>query len=472
MKTVFICLSVVLFGTYPFVAHSQQGPKFFHYEEIAGQQKTLRKGALEYVVLSGNNTPEGDQRIIDTLKMLQGKNLPAGAPALWRRYRGVIKNMQIIGANWDTLPNELSEFDHLYELTFIRCPNVNLQGINDQIKHRRDVNKKDPLYLKFKTDIVSLTFSNTDFAAPDSCHLDVALLEELRELRFIGITHFSRHCENLLTEVNHAYPSLGWLTIEGCQLDDLQSLLPLQGFKKLKSVSLARNYLTEMPAVPKSLQALDLSYNFLHAFPSKTEHNSPEALRFIYLECNLFDYFNLYKVLSDTIFKGMEVFSYDPCNFDQPEDLQRISNALDKRKVAIYMPFVARYQNDFIPAPPDCQRCQPHRDAFIARLLDDVMFVDSSGNSNHIAFEPGNNRMYLRSQNSGLQSVGSRIFMYKQLKECRRYPDAESDLAHPWDWTLSFSVEDAESTRAELKTLVIKIKGKNGVLEWETVEQR
>ncbi|MBK8428468.1 MAG: hypothetical protein IPL27_22065 [Lewinellaceae bacterium] len=105
----------------------------------------------------------------------------------------------------------------------------------------------------------------------DSCHLEVELMEELRELRFVRIGNFNHHCENLLNELNRAYPSLGWLTIEGCELDNKNNLLPLREFKELKSVSLSRNYLSEIPAIPESLRALDISYNFLSDFPDTAD---------------------------------------------------------------------------------------------------------------------------------------------------------------------------------------------------------
>jgi|GEM_PF-1297373 len=454
------------------LAAQQQGPRFFHYHEIAGQQKTLRKGALEHVVIAGDNTPAGDQRIMDTLKMFLGENVILGSPALWPNYQRVIKNLQIRGANWYELPVELSGFHRLFDLSFVKCPHITLQGINDQVKKRREQDNHDPLYKKFKNDIVSIVFSDTDYTSLDSCHLEVELMEELRELRFVRIRNFNHHCENLLSELSRAYPSLGWLTIEGCELDNMNILLPLRTFKKLQSVSLSRNYLTEIPAVPESLRALDISYNFLSDFPDIQDSISLKKLEFLYLECNLFDYFKLYKVLTDSILNKMDVFSYDPCNFDTLDELKLISHALDKRKVAAYMPFVERYHNDFSTAVPDCERCHPHRDVFISKLLEGVTFVDTTGTESRISFETNGNRVMLRSVASAESTSRNRVYMYKQLKNCIRNYTDPADTTQIWDWQLSFWVEDPVSDRNQLKKLVVKLKNKRGIMHWEEMEDR
>ena len=453
------------------MAGQQQGPRFFHYHEIAGQQQMLRKGALEHVAIAGNNTPEGDQRIVDTLKMLLGEMLPEGSVPLWPNYHRVIKNLQIIGADWRELPVELSGFHRLFDLSFAQCPHITLQSINDQIKKRRDQDKHDPLYKKFKNDIVSLSFSDTYFPALDSCRLEVELMEELRELRFVRIDHFNHHCENLLSELSRAYPTLGWLTIECCGLDNSDNLLPLQAFKSLKSVSLSGNHLSEIPAVPTSLRALNISYNFISSFPDPTDSISLKKLEFLYLECNLFDYFKLYKILTDSILNRMEVFSYDPCNFDAPDELNLIAHALDKRKVAAYMPFVERYHNDFSVALPDCERCRPHQDVFIGNLLEAVTFLDSSGVQNHISFEPASDKIQLRTMAATSNTPGNRILMYRQLKSCVRNYTDPSDAATTWDWQLSFWVEDTNGLHNHRTNLVLLIKDKMGKMEWSSLEK-
>lgn len=441
----------------------EQGPRFFHYHEINGHLKELRKGALEYIAITGDNTPDGDKRLIDTLRMFLGQMTPPGTSGLWPNYHGVVKNLQIRRAGWRQLPEELKGFRHLFELSFIECPNLSLQTINDQIKARRDQNRDDEFYRKFKNDIVSLSFSDTDFEITDSCRFEKELLEELKELRFVRIGNFRQQCQNLLTELNKAYPSLGWLTIENCGLDNMQNLLPLYRFEKLRSLSLSRNHLTRIPKVPESLRALDVSYNFIRDFPVPTDSNSLKKLEFLYLECNLFDYFKLYKVLTDSILNRMEVFTYDPCNFDTLDDLKLIAAALDKRKVAVFMPFVARYDNDFAPAREDCKRCMPHRDAFINELLKDVSFIDSAGVESQISFLTG--RMKLESAASSMSGPGRRIFIYKQLKSCiRDYPDP-SDATQIWDWQLCFWLEDA--MQDGVQKLLLHIKDKRGRMVWE-----
>ena len=446
---------------------SAQGPRFFHYHEIAEHLRELRKGALEYVAISGNNTPEGDRRIIDTLRMFLGKNLPPGVRPLWPHYHGVIKNMQISGANWRQLPEELTGFRHLFELSFVGCPSISLQSINDQMKARRDADEDDDMYRKFKNDIVSLSFSDTYFETQDSCRLEKELLEELKELRFVRIGNFNRHCENLLSELGKAYPALGWLTLEDCGLDDIHSLLPLQAFRKLKSVSLARNRLTRIPHIPESLNALDMSYNFLSELPAR-DSISLKDLDFLYLDCNLFDYYNLYKVLSDSLLNRMEVFTYDPCNFDNPQDLQLIAPALDKRKVAVYMPFEPRYHNDFAPAPPDCNRCTAHRSALVDELLRDVIFTDSAGMESRISFQQ--DRMQWQRLASAAVGADSRIFFYKQLKSCNRNFIDPHDPARVWDWQLSFWLVDTGTMDGGLKKMELRIRGKTGMVVMETVE--
>ena len=126
------------------------GQRFFHYHEIAQELKTLRKGALEHVAVAGNNSTEGDQRVIDTLKMFLGQDVPPGTPRLWSGYHKVIKHLQIRDVTWQELPDELSRFNHLFELTFVHCPNISLQGINDQLKKRMAQDPEDKLFKKFK----------------------------------------------------------------------------------------------------------------------------------------------------------------------------------------------------------------------------------------------------------------------------------------------------------------------------------
>lgn len=472
-KSSFTC-TVILLLLFRIVSANgqQQGPRFFHYHEISGHLKELRKGALEYVVVEGDNSPEGDQRIIDTLQMLLGEKTPPGSSGLWSNYRKVIKNLQIRKANWQNMPMELSRFQRLFELTFMECPHVTLQGINDQMKQRRDADVHDDLYKKFKNDIVSLSFYDTDFDTQDSCNLEVKLMEELRELRFVRIGNFQQHCETLLTEINRAYPSLGWLTIESCSLDNTQSLLPLQSFKKLKSLSIPRNYLTQIPKVSESLIALDVSFNFLSELPAKSDSVCLEVVDFIYLDCNLFDYFNLYKILSDNILDRIEVLSYDPCNFENPNELSLISHAFDKRKVAVYMPFVERYTNDFAPAVPDCERCKPHRDAFIRKMLQNVSFVDSVGGQSQISFEPGNSKMQMWSVQTSSVAPASSVFLYRQLKSCTRNCVDDADANLVWDWQFCFLVEEPNDIQNQLKKLVLNIKGNTGTVKWGNAESR
>ena len=438
------------------------GPRFFHYHEINGHLKELRQNALEYIAVSGDNTPEGDLRIIDTLRMFLGQKTPPGTKGLWPHYHGVVKNLQIRRVGWRELPEELKDFRHLFELSFVECPHISLQSINDQMKTRRDANEDDDLYRKFKNDIVSLSFSDADFDTKDSCHLEKELLGELKELRFVRIGNFGQQCRNLLTELNRAYPELGWLTIEDCGLDNTQNLLPLYHFKKLRSLSLARNHLTRLPKVSASLRALDASYNFIRDFPVESDSNSLKDLDFLYLECNLFDYYKLYRILSDSLVDHMEVFTYDPCNFDTLDDLKRISAALDKRKVAVFMPFVSRYENDFTPTREDCERCKPQRYGFINELLKGVEFLNATGAPSRITLMP-NGRLALES--TSVYGIDQRFFTYKKLKSCGRDVNDPLDANQVWNWELCFGLEDA--TGNPTQNLLLYIKDKQGKMTWE-----
>lgn len=448
---------------------SAQGPRFFHYHEIAGNLHKLRKASVEYIAVAGNNTEKGDSAVLDTLRMFLGRQLLYGAQPLWPRFHNEVKNIQIRKANWRQLPEDLAGFRHLFEISFVECPYINLQVINDQMKARRDQNPADNLYRKFKNDIVSLSFAIVRFPEQDSCHLEDNLMEELKELRFVGIPNFSVHCSNILTELSRAYPKLGWLTFECCGLNNTADLKALEKFPNLKSVSLIRNYLTQVPPLPKSLNALDLSFNLLSELPDK-KSLMLQDLDFLYLDCNLFDYYNLYKVLSDSLLNRMEVFTYDPCNFDNQKELPLLASALDKRKIALYMPFVPRYHNDFNIAQPDCERCTYHHSGFIDSLLNGVVFVDSTGQESRISFRQ--NRMQWETAASTTMGPVTSIYFYEQLKSCQRYFYDPSLPDQMWDWRVCFLLQDTDTMHGGVKKLVLQIRDKSGKAYFEKTENR
>ncbi len=460
----FLSFLFVLFAPCALPGQQNGGPHVFHYAELVQQLGCLNKRAVEHIGISGDGSADSDQKMLDTLRLfLQDRIESPGNGSCkakaWLQHKKKVKNITIRNAGWKSLPEELGSFDNLYELVLINCPSLNLQVINDQLNA---ADRKSKLFTKFHEEIVSITFSDTDFGNMASCNLSKELIGDLRELRFVRIANFSRHCDTLLQQLLQAYPKISWLTMESCQLTDDVNLAPLDHFEHLIALSLANNYLTQIPYFNTNLKSVDLSFNLIgdFRFREKPDSNYLDKLEFIFLECNLFNYYKLTSVYFERLFDHLEVFAYD-CNCDNRDEYGRLSAMFDLRKVATYMTYPNRYTNDFNPDLPNCNTCNRYRNSFISGLLQDVILRDSNQTLRNIKFNSENNQhISLRqvSSSGGSQApYPDQMFSFKKLTYCKK--NTAKTPGDNWDWEIKLQVNEINTDVSEEKefSLVLKV---------------
>lgn len=424
-------------------------PRVFHLDTIRKELVDLREVTIERVYVQGDNTAAGDQRIVDTLRQLLAPRIySTDNKHSWKDFSGKIKNLTIMNAGWTALPAELGEFGHLSELTFIRCPNLNLQVINDQV---RSAGKGNSLYEKFNEEIISLTFEDANWDVKDGFKLDSNLFTDLRELRLIKISNFHACCGNLLGEVHRCYPGLGWLTLANCGLNNTLPLDTLRHFTKLQALSLAYNQLTRLPALPQGLRSLDVSFNLIDEIKEVPADNN---LRMLYMDCNLFHQYSMVDIRSRQLYPKMEVLTFE-CNNIPDDALRQTVEALDKGQTAPFMSYARRYVNNFRPETPDCRPCTEYRRILSSGLLGKTQFTDSNGAACRLNFDSQADKIIIDREGDQLD----RPYDFLQVKRCEH--------PKPDQWVITFEVKSANTLQAAIQRLVATVEGNVGTFTIE-----
>ena len=424
-------------------------PRIFHLDTLRKELPSLREATIERVYVSGNNTAEGDQRIIDTLRqLLEPRIYSTDGKHSWKNLSQKIKHLTILNAQWTALPAELGAFGHLSELTFVRCPHLNFQVINDQIKV---ADKRSSLYEKFNEEIISITFEDAEWNVKDGFKLDSNLFRDLRELRLIKIGNFHECCVNLLGELQRCYPGLGWLTLVNCGLNNALPLDTLRHFTKLQALSLAYNQLTRLPALPQKLRSLDVSFNLIDQVNEVPADNN---LRMLYLDCNLFHQFSMIDLRARQVYPKMEVLTFE-CN-NIPDDVLRPTvEALDKGHTAPFMSYARRYVNNFRPETPDCRPCIEYRRLLSIGLLSKAQFTDSNGDVCRLNFDSHADKIIIDRDGDQFD----RPYDFLQVKRCER--------PSPAQWVITFEVKSANTLQAAIQRLIATVEGEVGTFTIE-----
>lgn len=428
----------LLLSTQPASAQILEQPRVFEFEDIQRELFGLRKATVEHIIVRGDNTPEGDQQVLTTLrKFLAPQIFSTDGVHSWKKFSRAVKRLTIENVNWAQVPGELGEFNHLSELTFVHCPNLNLQTINDQVKA---LDKRSSLYEKFHEEMISMTFQAATWQVDGGFVLEPELFSDLRELRFIDIANFHDCCASLLPGLQRACPTLGWLTIAGCQLDDRLPLDTLRAFPKLQSLSLRNNRLTRVPALPAKLISLDVSRNLISEFFEKTPDN---PLRMLYMNCNLFSRPSMTDMLARNLYPSLDVLTYE-CNNLSGKDLDATTQLLDRGRVAGFMSYAPRYVNDFRPDPVDCSECLDYRWGMAKSLLENVPFLDKTSGECRLEFGQNRDRIVVR------KSGQATTYSFVQINKCERNVGGE--------WVFTIEVQEAAGLIATPKFLIATLK--------------
>lgn len=442
MKYSLALLTLLLFSQSVFAQILPQ-PRVFGYEDIRRELFGLRKATVEHIVVCGDNTPAGDQRIVDTLKMfLQPRIYSADGQHSWKKFSGTVKRLSIKNATWSQVPAELGKFDRLFELAFVNCPNLNLQTLNDQVK---SLPPQSHLYEKFQGEIVSLTFQDAAWQVNAGFALEPGLLSDLRELQLIGIGNFHACCPSLLPELQRCYPELGWLTLANCQLDNSLSLDTLRAFSKLQALSLRANRLTRVPALPAQLLSLDVSLNLISEYIEKTPDN---PLQMLYMDCNLFNGLTMIDLYARDLYPKLSVLTYE-CNNLADTVLDKITQALDRQQIASFMSYAPRYVNDFKPEEVRCDGCLAYRWGVAKALLEGVSFTTSGPNTAQIMFGKNGDKIVVK--HSDNTSVTYEFVQF-----------SKSERTASGDWVFSIEVTEALNLKGAAKHLIVTRNG-NGI---------
>lgn len=430
----------LLFSAQPVFTQILEQPRVFEFEDIQRELFGLRKATVEHIIVRGDNTPAGDQQMLETLrKFLAPQIFSTDGVHSWKKFSREVKRLTIENANWTQVPAELGQFNHLSELTFLHCPNLNLQTINDQVKA---LDKQSSLYEKFHEEMISMTFQDANWQVSGGFALDSNLFSDLRELRLINIGNFHDCCASLLPALQRTCPTLGWLTLSGCQLDDRLPLDTLRAFPKLQSLSLRNNRLTRVPALPAKLISLDVSRNLISEFFEKTPDT---PLRMLYMNCNLFGRPSMTDILDRDLYPNLNVLTYE-CNNLTGKDLDTTTQLLDRGRVAGFMSYAPRYVNDFRPEPVDCNECLEYRWGVAKSLLEGVPFSGLAGGTAQLIF--GKNGDKVRLDHS---AGGSTTYEFVQFSK------AERNAAG--DWVFTIEVSDALNLKGLEKYLVVTRSG-------------
>ena len=414
--------------------------RVFEFADVERELSDLRKATVEHIVVRGDNTPAGDQQMLETLrKFLAPRISNTNKTDSWKKLSREVKRLNIENANWAQLPAELGEFDRLSELTFVNCPSLDLQAVNNQVKA---LDKRSHLYEKFHDEMISMTFQDVRWQVDGGFALDSNLFSDLRELRFINIGNFQECCPSLLPALQHACPTLGWLTLAGCELDDRLPLDTLRAFPKLQALSLQANRLSHVPALPPRLVSLDLSFNLISEFIEKTPDN---PLRMLYMDCNLFNGLTMKDLYARDLYPNLEVLTFE-CNNLVDTVLESTTRTLDQRRVASFMSYAPRYVNDFKPEKTECGYCLDYRWKVAKSLLEGVPFSGLAGGTAQLVFGKNGDKIRL-----DRAAGGSTTYEFVQFTK------AERNAAR--DWVFTIEVSDALNLKGLEKYLIVTRSG-------------
>lgn len=434
----------LLLSAQPVFAQILEQPRVFEYEDIQRELFGLRKATVEHIIVRGNNTPDGDQQVLETLrKFLAPQIFSADGVRSWKKFSRAVKRLTIENANWTQVPAELGQFNHLSELTFVHCPNLNLQTINDQVKA---LDKQSSLYEKFHEEMISMTFREANWQVSGGFALDSNLFSDLRELRLIDIGNFHDCCASLLPALQRACPTLGWLTISGCQLDDRLPLDTLRAFPNLQSLSLRNNRLTRVPALPAKLISLDVSRNLISEFFEKTPDN---PLLMLYMNCNLFGRPSMTDILARNLYPNLNVLTYE-CNNLTGKDLDATTQLLDRGRVAGFMSYAPRYVNDFKPEEAECGECFDYRWNVAKSLLEGVPFSGALAGTSQLVFGKNGDKIQVNHSAGGFTT-----YDFVQFSKTER--------SAAGDWVFTIEVSDVLNLKEQEKYLVVTRSGSIGV---------
>lgn len=441
--SIHLFLSALLLSAQPTPHAILERPRVFSFQDVQRELFGLRKATVEHIVVYGDNTPAGDQRIVDTLRLfLAPRIFSADGQHSWKKFSRKVKRLTVRNANWTQVPAELGEFNHLAEVLFVNCPNLNLQTLNDQVKA---LNKESNLYEKFHEEIISLTFERAEWQVNTGFALEPELFGDLRELRLISIGNFHACCPSLLAELQRCCSTLGWLTLESCQLDNTLPLDTLRAFSKLQALSLRSNRLTRVPALPTGLRSLDVSLNLISEFIEKTPD---DPLRMLYMDCNLFNSLTMTDLYARDLYPNLEVLTYE-CNNLTDTVLEKTTHALDQRRVASFMSYAPRYVNDFKPDPVACERCLAYRWGVAKALLEGVSFLVPASGTAQIMFGKNGDKIMVK-HSDGMATT----YEFVQFSKSERTASG--------DWVFTIEVTEALNLKGASKHLIVTRNG-NGV---------
>ncbi|HMX40183.1 MAG TPA: hypothetical protein PKD78_07645, partial [Saprospiraceae bacterium] len=412
-------------------AHAQvlPQPRIFSLADVRQEMCALRKASVEHIIVRGDHTPEGDRRMVQELEaFLQSPLGSADGRCSWKRFSNEVKHLTIQDADWSQLPEQLGRFDHLSDIVFINCPKLSLQVINDQIK---TLPNKDFLGDKFRQEMISMTFQEVPWASADKSALDSNLFTDLRELRFIRIPNFHDCCSTLLPELQRCCPNLGWLTIEGCLLDNSLPLDTLRGFSQLKALSLRSNRLHRVPALPAKLRSLDISSNLISEFYEK---RPDDPLRMLYMDCNLFSQLTMTDILARDLYPALEVLTFE-CNNMVSTELDSTVMRLDRGQVSSFMSYAPRYVNDFRPETVSCAECLAYRWQMMKSVIEPLSLLGGGGSGWALQFG-GDGEKFKLAHADGRSTT----YELLSIKTCTRGSNRE--------WTFVLEVRDAANPEA------------------------
>ena len=377
----------------------------FSYQRLLdslGRKEGLRKKAVEQIVVEGDLSQAGDQKMLETLDLFLQETISA-APTMrtgknlniLKNFHKEVKHLTLRHCNWDTLPMQLLRFEHLTEIVFDQSPRWNLQRYNDELLRLRATQQKS-LLEKLSGDITSLTFDGADLSALDSFHLSPDLLPDLRELRLSNTNGLPPLMPQLLLELNKTYPKLGWLAFDHCELSSTPDLAGFTQMTRLRSLLLSRNRLTEVPPLPPNLDALDLSQNFIASLSNKLKDGHLDSPDFLFLDCNLLPLEEMQKFIHYPGWRRRFMTLTFGCNRFNKRAGILLADTMILQNRSKFLSFARRYDNDYKAEDSDCAPCEAFQSAYIRQKLDGTQWKTPQSTDEYRLVVADNNSIELR----------------------------------------------------------------------------